>query len=244
MSLPCQEIQSLKLLPIIFISLICLTVHSAFAQTTQYQPRDTPYICNQQSDFTNLRFGPSARKFPVIGTLANGLQVEIINQNITPEGYNYYFLSFSSPGYDNTMHGYVHEDVLSDSCSLTPVYSPKIKNLAAKLGLANNEEVRKRILVNNANYDGTALYLNHIPELRDITALANERDLQHLDLSQTGTYSVQALAALTQLKYLDLSNSKIRSIQPLAALSKLETLSLYETNVSTLPSMRQLKSLY
>ena len=132
---------------------------TAFAETAIYQRGDTPYICNDQSPFTNLRRGPSARDYPTVATLPNNLRVRSLYPAYTPEGYVYYSIAIGGPEQDDIRYGFVHQDVLHQTCTLAPVYSPDILNLADKFGRANGDHARQRVLEANANYDGRVLYL-------------------------------------------------------------------------------------
>jgi uncharacterized protein YgiM (DUF1202 family) len=58
------------------------------------------YICNLNSDLTNVRAGPSARDYMIIDKLDNGYNVRVVNQAFNANGYLWVRVVYNSFRYN------------------------------------------------------------------------------------------------------------------------------------------------
>ncbi len=131
-----------------------------FREEPKFEKNSRLYICNRESEYTNLREGNSAKDYPVKATLPNGLAVRPDFSERNKAGYVYYRITVRGESVSHFVHGYVHQDMLDFSCDLPSKYSPKIVELAQKLD-ADNPGVRAQDIMNlNANFQGQRLSLS------------------------------------------------------------------------------------
>ncbi|MHA3913892.1 SH3 domain-containing protein [Halovulum sp. GXIMD14793] len=176
---------------------------AAPAQQNNLQSNRAAFVCNAESDFTNLRSAPTARGSSILGQVPNGVPVQVKGVRTNEAGYKYYRVELKDNPTGKKRSGFIYEDAVTEKCTLPQVVSAEVRDLAIRLAAANAGISPHHITDVNADYDGTQLYLINMPDLVDLAALADETELTFLDLSRSGVSDLTPLSNLTSLQVLE-----------------------------------------
>ena len=172
------------------------TATSAQTQITQLQTDRLAFTCNTASNFTNLRSSPTANGSSIRGQLPNGVPIQIKSVVTNNAGFDYYRVHLRDNPESGARAGYIYHENVLETCDIPAAITPSIEDLAGRLAKANFGIDPNHISDLNANYDGTQLFLVNLPDLTDISPLANESSLTFIDFTASGIADLAPLANL------------------------------------------------
>lgn len=228
----------------IFMLLISVAAKLVFAGEPGFSVEDKAFICNERSDVTHLRAGPSARNRPITGHLPNSLPVTIQQIKTNETGDLYYYIKIDSIAGEELRSGWVHAPALKAQCDLPQQATKEALMLADQLARNNPQIAAADVISLNAIFDGSSLDLSFYSDLSDISALAAWPNLTFVDLSYTQVSDVAPLQALSALRTLSLQYTSVSNIQLLAGLKSLESLNLHGTAIDHLEGLQSLTQLH